>query len=200
MNKSILLLCLLCLCQLQPFGQDILLTRPGTSTTTSFYSRLQQQTDALTQKNIKNPVNKIVERIENPRGTVVLDADGSLDDLKAMINTPEKVLIKENYINLPHTTAEGVTYRIPVVSHSTHHSLTQQLVVDDLQLFIRECSVRKRIIPQYVTLKHSTVFDYCEFLGYKSLSGLFEGPYYQRRLNLSCVFIHKLFPEYLAKL
>jgi hypothetical protein len=194
MNKSYLFFTILCLCYFSPFGQNIL-SKPGTPTTTSFYSLIQHQKDyplnRPARKDIKNSANKIIEHIENPKGTVVLDADGNLDDLKAMITTPEKLMLKEDFVNFPFTTADGTTYRIPVVNKSSHFKLNQELVIDDLKLFITECEIKKNEVPLQISIEHSTIFDCCEFLGYKSISGLFEGPYYQRRLNLSCVFINK---------
>ncbi|MCW3091049.1 MAG: hypothetical protein JWP81_2118 [Ferruginibacter sp.] len=146
-------------------------------------------------RNEKNSPNKVIDNLENPPGTLVLDGASELDDLKALINHPDEVLIKGRINNIPYKNGETI-YRIPVTSSTSHHSLYDPPVLKEFNAFIDNCVLVKKEVPASVRLSHNNDLQACEFLSFKSISNLYSEPYFQRRLNLSCVFLNRFSKDY----
>ena len=204
MKQLLLLITGLIICQTMAFSQPSLLSgeirKPRQN---SFYSRTHFTNDRLPpdlgekpraggkptprQKFIKNSNNSIVNNIDNPNGTLVVDADIAEADLASLAQDPSKIIFKEDYAEIGFL-KDNTVYRIPIFNE-TKLNLEDKLVINECNLTIRNCVTTRHEIPASATLTHKIADDYCHLLAYKSISNLFPVPYYQSRLNLSCVFL-----------
>lgn len=208
MNRILCLVTSLVLLQTISFGQSPILDgHIRVPSTNSFYSKGRYVNDILPPqgakkrvngkltkvypKDYKNTTTSIIENIENPSGTLVVDGNVDAEDFQALMEDPSKITFSENHAEIP-LARKGTIYRISVTNESTHHSLSDPLVLNDFNLFITDCQHSTSEVPGAVVLRHNDIINSCQFLAFKSRTNLYR-PYFQFRLNLSCVFL----PEYI---
>jgi hypothetical protein len=156
----------------------------------SFYSDKSFSYDLKSLPDNKNPPNKIAGDLKNPEGTVVLEGQADINTAKEILENPEQIVFKENYIEVPFK-KQQVVYRVSVGNISKHHSLKDPAVLDDLDNFIEQCSFETGEVPVLVTIEHDDLISCCRFMGYSSSSSLLSEPFYEARLNIGCVFNYK---------
>jgi hypothetical protein len=156
----------------------------------SFYSDKSFSHDLKHLPDKKNTPNKIASDLNNPEGTVVLEGQADISIAKEMLENPEQIVLKANSIEVPFKKGQ-VVYWTNVENVSKHHSLSDPVVLKDLNDFIEKCSVEMNEVPARVTIEHDDYISCCQFMGYSSSSDLFSEPFYEARLNIGCVFNNK---------
>jgi hypothetical protein len=168
------------------FAQGRSTNKVGLQPSHAHYDRARQVHDASLKPDQKNPTTKIVDNLNNPEGTLVLNGSVKADRVRQGLEDFENIRFAESYVELPFQKGSA-TYRVPASNSSRHNPFTNDEVVSELRLYIKKCVDQTGEVPASVLLQHDYRIKSCQFLSFTSVSHLYAAPYHQARLNLACV-------------
>ena len=190
MRKRYFMLTVLCLSQIAGQGQGVT-NKIKKQLPTSTYSITHFTHDIKGAPDVKNPQNKIIDRLENPPGTLVLDGTAEQRINKELIDDPGKIIFGENFVEI-HYKINETAYRIPVTNISKHIDLNRPEVLEGLKKYNDLCFEKTKQVPESITLEHDDIINCCQFFSFSSMSNIYLRPYFQlpiSRLNLGNVLI-----------
>jgi len=148
----------------------------------SFYNKALQVRDALLFPDRKNGPSKIVDHLDNPSGTVVLDGKMPAEKAQESIRNYQQVVFNADYAEIPVQRGNSI-YRIPVFKESPHYTLDKPDILSQLESYIQTCQTETGEVPYSILFRHSDEFNRCAFFSYLSISQRFQRPFHAGRLN-----------------
>lgn len=169
------------------FAQNGSTEKIGRQPVNANYAPEHQTHDSKFKEDKNNSTSKIIDNLNNPEETVVVDGMGPLEQAKNALENYQAILLTPDYAEIPFKKGT-TTYRIPVINNSPHYKLDHPFIQGHYPALVSQCVTATGHVPHSIQLKHELGDQCCAFFYY--LSAIPQGrSLYIGKLNAGCVRI-----------